>query len=452
MAINASVSKGHQRDARKRDLVVLTVIGILLFFLLFLSGQIGVVPFLGACLTFGIVAMTYYVATTENRYRETAAESADDAEWTVLIDGLPLPAMVIDKTSRVLNYNASAEEVLRTDWSVRPRLSGLLGSTELMTLIENMEQAGEKSSAVLEVDRGPTEAWRVHVSQLRGEENLLVLMEDLAPVRRAARARSDFIANASHELRTPLTALSGFIETMRGPARDDKESWGRFLDIMAIESERMNRLISDLLSLSRIEFSEHAVPTDRIDLAEIATKAVSAFEPMAAEKGVELILEAPSAALPVIGNGDELVQVLENLVSNAIKYSAPGDRIVLTSGQSPSLKDAREKSIDCRNGWERRALLMPKVRPGVEEAAVWIRVEDQGDGIDKEHLPRLGERFYRVDQSRGGKITGTGLGLAIVKHIMTHHRGGFGVESGTHEGTAFAIWVPRAPQASATKP
>jgi len=296
-----------------------------------------------------------------------------------------------------------------------------------------------------ELETGPDETWRAHVSRIPAGKNVLVLLEDLTPVKRAARARADFLANASHELRTPLTAISGFIETMRGPAKDDTDSWPRFLEIMAGESDRMSRLIADLLSLSRIESSEHVLPRGREDLAEIVSASLAVLQPIAKEKGITLRVAAATAPLPEItAHRDELIQVVENLVSNAVKYSSSGSEITLSYGASPLLAEARAAATQAWTLSQRMTLLQALARSNVAEPAVWLRVEDQGPGIEREHLPRLGERFYRADQSRGGKITGTGLGLAIVKHIMAHHRGGLAVETLMGQGTAFGVWLPAA--------
>lgn len=272
----------------------------------------------------------------------------------------------------------------------------------------------------------------------------MVVLEDLTPVKRAARARADFLANASHELRTPLTAISGFIETMRGPAREDKDSWDRFLGIMAGETERMSRLIADLLSLSRIESAEHVQPTAREHFGDIVMNSVDALQPLASDKGVALVFDEPEALPAVTANRDELIQVVENLVSNAIKYSKGGHKVTIRCGVAPDAFAARTEAAHAWPDSERMTLLQTSNRVAINEPTVWMRVEDQGPGIEREHLPRLGERFYRADQSRGGKITGTGLGLAIVKHIMAHHRGGLAVETVMGQGTAFGVWLPAA--------
>lgn len=365
--------------------------------------------------------------------------------WANLLRALPMPAFEVDGDGRIVAINDHADVILQLEGRISPHAHEVISSVELMAAIDAVGRSAAEEPISVDVDFVPGETWRVHISRPVGSDHTLVVMEDLSPVRRAARSRSDFIANVSHELRTPLTAVSGFIETMRGPAKDDKESWGRFLDIMARESERMSRLVSDLLSLSAIEFSENISPTDKADLVTITKEALLALEAVAEEKDVKLVLHNESGSLPIIGYRDEMMQVVENLVSNAVKYTPNGGQINVRIGETRSLVRARAEAGQAWDGCERMTLLQAMGRPGIEDPSVWLRVEDQGSGIDREHLPRLGERFYRADKSRGGKITGTGLGLAIVKHIMTHHRGGMGVESEPGRGSAFAIWLPKAP-------
>ena len=206
----------------------------------------------------------------------------------------------------------------------------------------------------------------------------------------------------------------------------------------------MSRLIADLLSLSRIESSEHVSPREREEFRDIVSDATHAFSAIAAEKGVRLVVQSDEGPMPVIAHRDEMIQVVENLVSNALKYSKEAGQVTLSFGMASGMADARMKAGQTWASSERMTLLPAASRPGTQERAIWMRVEDQGPGIEREHLPRLGERFYRADQSRGGKITGTGLGLAIVKHIMAHHRGGFSVETRIGEGTAFGVWLPAA--------
>jgi two-component system, OmpR family, phosphate regulon sensor histidine kinase PhoR len=239
---------------------------------------------------------------------------------------------------------------------------------------------------------------------------------DLTPLRRVEEMRADFIANASHELRTPLAALSGFIETLQGPARDDTKARERFLAIMQEQARRMARLIDDLLSLSRIELNAHRRPDTPTDLVPIIRQVVDGLETLARDRGVSVNIEAANA-LNVLGDHDELVRVFENLVENALKYGAPGKRVDI------------------------------KLTPGTSthgEAEAQASVRDYGPGIAPEHLPRLTERFYRVDVSESRAQGGTGLGLALVKHILNRHRGRLTIESALGAGATFTIHLPTA--------
>jgi len=449
-ALANAAQKGVRRATtlRVRDFVVLISCFAAVLILLLVTGSIGMIEAVVALIAASAVAAAYYVGSANVLPASTAADGAPasivpgPATASIPLKALPLPAFEIDLDERIVAFNAEAEDLLRLDNRVRPRASTVIRSPALLSAIDKAIRSQSDAPMAVDVDAGPNETWRAHLSRPPEAERILIVLEDLTPLRRAARARSDFIANASHELRTPLTALSGFIETMRGPARDDPESWGRFLDIMAGESERMSRLISDLLSLSRIESSEQVAPRDHVNMKDIMRSGTAALEGFADERGITLEVTGAEVSLPVIGNRDELIQVVENLVSNAIKYSRPGGTVRVTYGFATDTAEARARAGQAWENSERMTLLQSINRPGPGEPAVWVRVEDEGPGIEREHLPRLGERFYRTDQSRGGKITGTGLGLAIVKHIMAHHRGGLAVETLLGKGSAFGVWLP----------
>jgi two-component system phosphate regulon sensor histidine kinase PhoR len=243
----------------------------------------------------------------------------------------------------------------------------------------------------------------------------VVVLSDRTRERAVERMRADFVANVSHELRTPLTSLIGFIDTLRGPAADDPPAQQRFLGIMAEQAGRMNRLIDDLLSLSRIELIEHQPPSGTVGLNELVARLVAGFEPRLKERSVTLDLRLPSNVPAVIGDADQLTQLLQNLLDNAVKYGREGGTVRLDVAAAPS------------------------GRPGVT-----VTVADQGAGIPREHLPRLTERFYRVDTSRSRAAGGTGLGLAIVKHIVNRHRGQLSIESEEGIGTTVSVWLPQA--------
>ena len=285
--------------------------------------------------------------------------------------------------------------------------------------------------------------WRAWVEPLPSEphDRLAVLrLHDETDVRRMELMRVDFLANASHELRTPLASLSGFIETLKGHAKDDPKARDKFLDIMGVQADRMGRLVADLLSLSRIELNEHIPPSGRVDLALAASDVVDALSVLSQEKGVVIAVEAEPGPSIIEADRDEIIQVVQNLTDNAIKYSAPGQAVEIAIRRGLTLDNAPGARTE---GATRMSLLTPDREAGVLYAAVTVR--DYGPGLAREHLPRLSERFYRVEgQKSGGDRAGTGLGLAIVKHIVNRHRGGFVVESAVGEGAIFTAYFPMA--------
>jgi two-component system, OmpR family, phosphate regulon sensor histidine kinase PhoR len=250
--------------------------------------------------------------------------------------------------------------------------------------------------------------------KLRMPDLVLMTFHDLTPLRRAEEMRADFVANASHELRTPLAALSGFIETLQGSAREDAKARERFLPIMQEQARRMARLIDDLLSLSRIELNAHRRPDTPVDLVPIVRQVADGLQTLARDRGVTVHVDAASA-MRVPGDRDELVRVFENLVENALKYGAAGKRVEIgfSEGESPE---------------------------GEQEARISVR--DYGPGIAPEHVPRLTERFYRVDVRESRAQGGTGLGLALVKHILNRHHGRLLIESMPGAGATFTIYLP----------
>ncbi|MDQ2104823.1 ATP-binding protein [Azospirillum isscasi] len=258
---------------------------------------------------------------------------------------------------------------------------------------------------------------------------VILTLHDITALRRSEQMRADFIANASHELRTPLSSLLGFIETLRGPARDDLEAHDRFLSIMQDQASRMARLVNDLLSLSRIELDEHMPPAGRVDVLDRLDGVMAALELKAASRRIRLALEAPDGLPAVVGDEDQLTQVFQNLVSNAIKYTRENTDVTV----AVSLADGMAVGVSGPAGRGGRGLPM-----------VAVAVRDQGEGIARTHLPRLTERFYRVDAARSRAMGGTGLGLAIVKHIVNRHRGRLTIESAVGVGSTFTVYLPAA--------
>jgi two-component system phosphate regulon sensor histidine kinase PhoR len=251
--------------------------------------------------------------------------------------------------------------------------------------------------------------------------------------------RADFLANASHELRTPLASLTGFIETLRGHARDDAVARERFLGVMAAQAARMARLIDDLMSLSRIELNEHIAPEGRLDVVLAVLDVIDALAPLAAERGVRLAARLVERGVAnIVGDRDQMLQVAQNLIDNAVKYS-PAGGVVDIEVVAGLTADAAIAPL--RPGAARLSLLSPDLVGG--ERFVALRVTDHGPGIAREHLPRLSERFYRVEGQKSGERLGTGLGLAIVKHIINRHRGGLVIESVEGAGTTFTAYLPQ---------
>jgi two-component system, OmpR family, phosphate regulon sensor histidine kinase PhoR len=345
-----------------------------------------------------------------------------DPQLGAVIGALPEPALLVDRRGTILVGNdaviASLGPVRRGEpitFTVRaPEVVEALRSAAgdgLMRRVEFTERAPVERT--LEAHVVPISFDRAGDGSGRPDAFLLTF-RDLTQQLRIDRMRSDFVANASHELRTPLASLYGFIETLQGPAKDDAAAREHFLGIMSEQARRMSRLIDDLLSLSRVELNEHLRPPHAIDLVPIVGHVCDTLSPLARERGVELSVRRDVEHLHVLGERDELIRLFENLVENALKYGASGKRVEVTIGQDVSAADG--------------------------EATVSVR--DFGPGIAPEHLPRLTERFYRVDVGASRAEGGTGLGLAIVKHILSRHRGRLAVESEIGRGATFTARIP----------
>jgi len=337
-----------------------------------------------------------------------------------LIAGLPSPAIVLDREGRIIAFNAAATTIAP---AMRPGEPALI-ALRMPELVDAIRRAGKRREPqrVEFFERVPVDRWfEAFVTPVRlagGEAHsdiLVLTFNDLTPLRRVEEMRADFVANASHELRTPLAALSGFIETLQGPARNDPAAREKFLGIMQAQATRMARLIDDLLSLSRIELNAHLQPNTPVDLAPIVRQVVDGLQTLARDRDVDIKVAMPQGSASTLGDRDELIRALENLVENALKYGAAGKRvdITLTRGQT---------------------------RAGAPEARIAVR--DFGPGIAPEHLPRLTERFYRVDVADSRAQGGTGLGLALVKHVLNRHGGRLTIDSTPGQGATFTMHLP----------
>jgi two-component system phosphate regulon sensor histidine kinase PhoR len=344
-----------------------------------------------------------------------------DRTVEAVVSGLPDPTIVLTPDSMVVAFNESAQEI--TPGIVRSEpISFALRVPNVLEAIRAVA-ASRQMRRIEFFQRVPTDRWweaTIAPVVLPGTSGasrhlLLLSLRDLTPLRRVEEMRADFVANASHELRTPLASLSGFIETLQGSARNDPTSRDRFLAIMKEQATRMARLIDDLLSLSRIEQKVHIHPDTTADLVMIVNEVADSLLPLARERDVEIKVTDRTDSLDVMGDRDELIRVFENLMENALKYGASGKRVDITLTREPESGEPRDALVSVR---------------------------DYGPGIAPEHLPRLTERFYRVDIAESRAQGGTGLGLALVKHILNRHRGRLTIESTPGSGASFSVRLP----------
>ncbi|MBR0697252.1 ATP-binding protein [Bradyrhizobium lablabi] len=388
---------------------------------------LGELSLMRACAVFTCIAAAalvpwrlHHAATSREDVRgvnpvETAAVSA-------VVAGMPDPAVLLDRAGRVIHLNAAAAQ-LAPALRKNELAQFALRSPEIITALREAIATSEPRRATY-TDHVPVDRWMelvitpVPVPSLFGgtDKCMLMTFHDLTPLRRVEEMRADFVANASHELRTPLAALSGFIDTLQGPAKDDTRARERFLGIMHTQATRMARLIDDLLSLSRVELSAHVRPDTSIDIVPIIRQVVDGLEALARERQVEIELDLPGTPVPIAGDREELLRLFENLIENGLKYGASGGRVIVSLSRASSGEGS------------------PEIR---------VMVRDFGPGIAPEHLPRLTERFYRVDVGDSRNQGGTGLGLSLVKHILNRHRGRLLIESVPGNGATFTACFPQ---------
>ena len=391
----------------------------------------GVIKPVAAVAAAGFVFAAAWVAGGRRSATSMPAAPPAAAPWedgelaAALIAAMPDPVVVLDADGVVLAANARALALAPALRRGEPA-SFALRMPAIVEAIRHAAATGEPQRAEFS-ERVPIDRWyEAHVAPMDspragGRRRLMLAFRDLTPLRRVEEMRADFVANASHELRTPLASLSGFIDTLQGAARDDAAARQKFLAIMKEQALRMARLIDDLLSLSRIELNAHIHPDASVDLVAAVRQVIDGLQMLAHEREVEIAVTAPER-LTVHGDPDELVRVFENLIENALKYGGSGKRV--------------EVMIERANG--------PEAKPG--EARVAVR--DYGPGIAPEHLPRLTERFYRVDIGHSRAEGGTGLGLSLVKHILNRHRGRLAIESQQGAGSTFTVYLPLAAAAA----
>lgn len=381
---------------------------------------------LGFVLVLGLVLVLPQPARTITRVveldrAEIGPSRLDQATLVSMAEALGDPCLLIDRRGIITYRNAAAARHY-PNVQTGKALTLAWRHPELVAAIDGAMRSGGLRSFELH-ETIPNETWdKVVVAPLRRSDvaweadeaqQLLVTFQSQTELKRIDALRSDFIANASHELRTPLASLLGFIDTLLGPAAKDAVAREKFLGIMRGQAERMSRLIDDLLSLSRIEMYQHVRPTGTVELAGVLREVREGLQTQAQAAGVEVVLRVPTAPVHVTGDRGQLYEVFENLIENAIKYGAGGERV-----------EVELTAID-RSGYGHQ-----------------VSVIDHGPGVEPEHVPRMTERFYRIDAETSRKKKGTGLGLAIVKHIVQRHRGQMSIRSKPGEGLRVDVLLP----------
>ena len=340
---------------------------------------------------------------------------ASDPLATILA-AVPDPMLILDGEGRIAWANPAALALLGS-WIIGRSHIAVLRQPALLAQIEAVLK-GQESAESRYTSPDPSGDRLLRVRITGQPAGAILHFADISHIGEAQGLRRDFVANVSHELRTPLTALMGFIETLQGAARDDPEARARFLGTMQAEAARMNRLVADLLSLSQVESNQRQRPEEIVDLRAILETACAGLNLAARDHGTTLTITGLEGPLPLPGDADQLTQVFVNLIENAMKYGGAGRPVTLHVSQ--------------HNGGLRARGPMRRVD-----------VIDQGDGIEAAHLPRLTERFYRVDEHRSRAMGGTGLGLAIVKHILNRHRGQLKIRSMPGQGSIFSVLLPK---------
>ncbi len=345
-----------------------------------------------------------------------------------ILEGFPDPVILLDATRSIVAANRSARDVLGvgrlgSDLALSLRHPDVLAAVD--TVSSGVPLISEEIALPVPVPR----TFTLHVARLPdaerpGNPRVILVLHDETRAKKAEQSRADFVANASHELRSPLSALIGFIETLRGPASDDADARERFLGIMHDEAQRMARLVEDLMSLSRVEINEHVRPRGRAHMGRILSGVADALLVRAEGRGMAFRIRCPDDLPAVAGDADQLTQVFHNLVDNAIKY-----------GRADTAVDIVAQPVDRL--------------PGSDAGGVSVSVADKGEGVASIHLPRLTERFYRIDEGRSRRLGGTGLGLAIVKHIVSRHRGQIKINSVEGQGTTVTVILPAAADGAA---
>lgn len=441
-----------QKRLSAQDLTVILSVSAISLLVLSILFNVPLLPTL-LIMTIAASALILYgrledKAATESLSGAPKAQSEEDylAAQANLADNIEDAVVMLDQRERVIYANPIARDLLKIKRLGRP-LSTYVREPGIRPVIQQA-LAGQPTDAITYHVEDPTER---HIRLMASPFTLdvfdpprpmaLIFFYDVTEYMMAHTQRADFLANASHELKTPVASLLGYMETLRGHAKDDPEAQEKFLGIMQSQAERMQRLIDDLLSLRRIELMEHIAPNETADLYLAARAAIEAVEPLANKRKVSLKLSGEKKAL-VTGHQDELIQLILNLLDNAVKISEAKTHVTISIQRSESWQPGQAFSDTQFSDEASNRRIVPPAT--TDQAHYVLRLRDQGPGFARDHLPRIGERFYRIAGDLSSKEKGTGLGLAIVKHITRRHRGGLLIQSGPGEGTEFTVLLPAA--------
>jgi len=406
-------------DMLVRRRALLLVVALILLIVALAGGA----SYWGAVIAFILIALAAaFIPSTpaiDAQEQVSEGESQRDAHIIAFADALADPCLILSRRGVILHRNPAAALEFASARLGDP-VAFSFRTPAMLTAVDAATQTGISQTVELHFTV-PNETWyKVAITPMRADGStsepslVIVTFQNLTEQKRVEAMRSDFIANASHELRTPLTSLIGFIDTLLGPAAKDQAARERFLGIMRSQAQRMSKLIDDLLSLSRIEMREHMQPRGTVDLGLLLKEVSEGLETLASDAKVAVSIEAPEDKVSITGERDELYEVFENLLENAISYGGDGGKVDIVLAPASG-------------------------QPG---QAYSVTITDYGAGVESQHVPRLTERFYRADAD-AKKKKGTGLGLAIVKHIVQRHRGILTIRSRRGEGTRVEVLLPR---------
>ena len=365
---------------------------------------------------------TQIAAAFRDRIALLEAQTSTDAE---ILDHLPNPVVMVNRQRVVTGFNRAANGLFHNLETGRD-LTRFIRDPILLDAFDdvaNNRETMKHAEFVLASDaHRHFDVLTARLPAAAGDRNFVLTFSDLTELRKLEQMRADFATDAGHELRTPLSVLLGFIETLEGPAKDDPDALNQFLPVMRDQAQRMQHLIEDLLSLARIELNEHTPPSENCNVGKIIGKVAESLAMKAQDKGMNIRVTSTLDDTDMVGEEKELTQVFVNLVENAIKYGHTNSdvEVSISLAQNPPGALARFR----------------------HDRIMAVAIRDHSDGIAREHLPRLTERFYRVDTARSRAVGGTGLGLAIVKHLVQRHRGTMQIESEQGVGSVFTVYLP----------